>query len=221
MSKQTVGFVLLLSGLVLLVHGFAIKFFINNPLARLGAPTAGFADYATVALGAVLLLLGLLMRLEDGALSTRSAPKRRGKIKRAKARGDLATDPSIPDSEQHKKRPIDGKWFVLRDKQTLLVTIEQLQLLVRTGKLRNSDQVKQEGMDHWVEAADVPRMLRTILPASGDRNLAPDDMPSSKAVFGLATPAPYPLPNQPTAGRRENQRSNRDDEGENLETVAE
>jgi hypothetical protein len=75
MNKRVLGFLMILGGAGLLVYGVVMKFFINAPLVRV-APSAeqlffpkppvartGIPDYVPILAGAILLALGVLLRL--------------------------------------------------------------------------------------------------------------------------------------------------------------
>jgi hypothetical protein len=75
MNKRLLGFLMILGGAALLVHGLVMKFFINAPLARVApsaeelffpkppVPRTGIPDYVPIIAGAILLALGILLRL--------------------------------------------------------------------------------------------------------------------------------------------------------------
>jgi hypothetical protein len=74
MDKRLLGFLMILGGAALVVHGLVMKFFIHAPLARVAPsaelffpkppiPRTGIPDYVPIIAGAILLALGILLRL--------------------------------------------------------------------------------------------------------------------------------------------------------------
>jgi hypothetical protein len=74
MSSRILGIVMFLAGVALLVYGLVMKFFINPKLVRMAAPAddfflrppvarTGMPDYVPIIAGAILIALGVLLRL--------------------------------------------------------------------------------------------------------------------------------------------------------------
>ncbi len=75
MNSRVVGLLMFLAGVGLLVYGVVMKFFINDPLARMTSPPArdmflrpppvktGMPDWVPIVAGAIVAALGLLLRL--------------------------------------------------------------------------------------------------------------------------------------------------------------
>ena len=74
MNTQILGILMFLSGVALLIYGLVMRFFINPKLVRMAAPAedfflrtpvarTGVPDYVPINAGAILIALGVLLRL--------------------------------------------------------------------------------------------------------------------------------------------------------------
>jgi hypothetical protein len=74
MNSRLVGLLMFLCGAGLLIYGVVMKFFINDPLARIAKPAddfflrpppakTGVPDYVPIIAGVILIALGILIRL--------------------------------------------------------------------------------------------------------------------------------------------------------------
>jgi hypothetical protein len=73
MNSRVLGLLMFIGGIVLLIHGIAMKFFLHAPVPKsnpddlffLKPPPVqtGVPDYVPILAGAILMALGLLLRL--------------------------------------------------------------------------------------------------------------------------------------------------------------